>query len=133
MGARRKSREIVLQLLFQAELNQEKEPTRLLEALPHFKKTTVAFERATELFLKILEKKDELDQFIEKYATNWRLSRMSHIDRNILRYAAYELVYCDDIPKEVVLNEAIEIAKVFGTEESSAFVNGILDRISRHD
>lgn len=132
MGLRRKSREIVLQLLFQAELNHEQEPTRLLEALPHFKKTTAAIKRASELFLKILEKKDELDQFIGKYAANWRLSRMSHIDRNILRYAAYELIYCEDIPKEVVFDEAIEIAKAFGTEKSGAFVNGVLDCISRH-
>lgn len=128
MGMRRKSREILLQLLFQAEVNPEKDPARLLEALPYFKKTTAASERASELFLKIYEKRDYLDQFIEKHADNWRLSRMSHIDRNILRYAVYELFYCEDIPKEVVLNEAIEIAKSFGTEESSAFVNGVLDR-----
>lgn len=131
MGVRRKSREILLQLLFQAELNSEKDPKRLLEGFAHFKKKTDAFRRAGALFLEISEKKEELDRLIEKYAEHWRLSRMSPIDRNILRAAIYELFYCDDIPTEVALDEAIEIAKSFGSEESGAFVNGILDKISK--
>lgn len=129
MGVRRKSREILLQLLFQAELHPEKDPQRLLEGLSHFAKNGEASQRASGLFLNISEKKEELDQLIEKHAEHWRLSRMNSIDRNILRSAIYELFYCADVPREVVLDEAIEIAKSFGTEESGAFVNGILDKV----
>ena len=66
---------------------------------------------------------------IERYSDNWKLSRMSGVDRNILRIAVYELMYCNDIPSKVTLNEAIDIGKRFGTDESGAFINGILDGI----
>lgn len=131
MGVRRKSREILLQLLFQAELNPEEDPQRLVDDIVHFKKKTEASLRASTLFLDIFKKKKELDQLIEKHAEHWRLSRMNSIDRNILRSAIYELFYCADVPREVVLDEAIEIAKSFGTEESGAFVNGILDKVTK--
>lgn len=87
--------------------------------------------RAEALFLKIAAHKEELDALIEKSSEHWRLSRMSVIDRNILRYATYELLHCDDVPDEVVLDEAIEISKRFGSEHSAAFVNGVLDRVKR--
>jgi N utilization substance protein B len=70
-----------------------------------------------------------IDSIINRYSEHWRLSRMSTIDRNILRMAIYELVYLRDIPPPVTINEAVELAKKYGTEESGAFVNGILDRI----
>jgi N utilization substance protein B len=70
-----------------------------------------------------------IDDIINRYSEHWRLSRMSKIDRNILRMAIYELVYLRDIPPPVTINEAVELAKKYGTEESGAFVNGILDRI----
>ena len=71
-----------------------------------------------------------MDASIERYSHRWRVDRMSRIDRNILRLAAYELTHCPDLPPRVVLNEAIELAKRFGSEESSAFINGILDRVA---
>lgn len=77
------------------------------------------------------ERREEIDALIEQCSTNWRLRRMPIVDRNILRLAAYELVACPDIPANVSVNEAIELAKSFGTEESRAFVNGIVDRIGR--
>jgi transcription antitermination factor NusB len=75
--------------------------------------------------------RDQLDRKIETCSTNWRMSRMSPVDRNILRLAAYELIHMDDVPSHVTLNEAIELAKKFGTAQSKGFVNGILDRLAR--
>ncbi len=72
----------------------------------------------------------EIDQLIEKHSHNWRLDRMSRIDRNVMRLGVFELKYRPDIPKKVSINEAVELGKNFGTEESSAFVNGLLDRVA---
>jgi N utilization substance protein B len=79
--------------------------------------------------------RDDLDLLIESCSTNWRLERMPIVDRNILRLASFEMVHCSDIPANVSINEAVELAKRFGGAESRAFVNGILDRLSRavHD
>ena len=72
----------------------------------------------------------EIDKLIEEHSHNWRLDRMARVDRSVLRVAVYELRFRDDIPKKVTLNEAVELGKRFGTEESSAFINGVLDRIA---
>ena len=74
---------------------------------------------------------DELDETVSKYATNWKLGRMATIDRNILRIATFELLYHDDIPPKVAINEAIEMAKKYGDKDSSKFVNGVLDKINK--
>lgn len=71
-----------------------------------------------------------LDTLIETHSHNWRLDRMQRIDRNVLRLGVYELKHCADIPKKVTINEAIELAKRFGTEDSASFINGLLDRIA---
>lgn len=71
----------------------------------------------------------EIDAIIERYSSNWKISRMSCVDRNVLRIAVYELLYRQDIPPKVSINEAIDVAKKFGTDESGAFINGILDSI----
>ena len=78
-----------------------------------------------------LGKKGVIDPIIEQYSSNWKLSRMSCVDRNILRIAVFELLYCDDIPFKVSINEAVDIGKKFGTEESGSFINGILDSIRK--
>ncbi|MBX2813697.1 MAG: transcription antitermination factor NusB [Myxococcales bacterium] len=76
----------------------------------------------------------DLDAAIQKVSTKWRLERMAILDRNVLRLATFELLYCaPDVPRKVVLNEAVELAKMFGTSESGAFVNGVLDRIASAD
>jgi N utilization substance protein B len=84
-------------------------------------------------FLKIvkgaIQAKAEIDSILERFSDNWKLSRMSCVDRNIMRVAVYELLYCHDIPSKVSINEAIDIGKKFGTQESGAFINGILDSI----
>jgi N utilization substance protein B len=77
----------------------------------------------------VTEHRQEIDRLIEERSENWRLNRMTIIDRNILRIAIFELLYCGDIPPKVTLNEAIDLGKRYGSEESGSFINGILDRI----
>ena len=79
--------------------------------------------------LGVLEHCEELDRLIEQYSENWRLDRIDVIDRNILRMALFELLYCEDIPPKVTINEAIDLGKRYGSEDSGSFINGILDRI----
>jgi N utilization substance protein B len=85
---------------------------------------------ARELVAAAAARADELDELIASASKNWRIERMSRVDRNILRLGACELVAFRDVPVKVVINEAVELAKRFGTAESSAFVNGVLDRIA---
>jgi len=76
-----------------------------------------------------LEHLDEIDRKITQYAENWQMDRMAAVDRNILRFAVYELIFMDDIPPKVSINEAVNIAKKYSQEESGKFVNGVLDKI----
>jgi N utilization substance protein B len=85
---------------------------------------------AQELVSAAVERAREIDALITKSSKNWRIDRMSRVDRNILRLGACELIAFRDVPVKVVINEAVELAKRFGTAESSAFVNGVLDRIA---
>ncbi|MCD6533569.1 MAG: transcription antitermination factor NusB [Deltaproteobacteria bacterium] len=79
----------------------------------------------------VLDNWEEIDHQIEEHSHNWKLNRMSSIDRNILRIAIFELLFCDEIPPKVSINEAIEIAKTYGDKNSPAFINGILDQIEK--
>lgn len=73
--------------------------------------------------------REDLDRIIERYASHWKVDRMTHVDRTILRIATYELLYCYDIPPKVAINEAIDIGKKYGSEDSGAFINGVLDKV----
>ncbi|MBI3805747.1 MAG: transcription antitermination factor NusB [Nitrospirae bacterium] len=131
MGFRRKARELALQLLFQIDFtgNHIEIPPAFWtenEAAPQVKAFTEL------LVLGVLKHFSEIDQLIEKYAQHWSRERMAAIDRNILRFAIFELLFLKEIPPKVTINEAIEIAKKYGSGDSGAFVNGILDRI-HHD
>lgn len=86
---------------------------------------------ADALVLGVCHNKDRIDKLITEHATNWQLDRMAVIDRNILRFGAYELMFMDDIPPKVAINEAIDIAKKYGDKDSGKFVNGILDKINK--
>ncbi|CAB1079315.1 Transcription termination protein NusB [Olavius algarvensis Delta 1 endosymbiont] len=77
----------------------------------------------------VLETKAEIDILIERFSKNWKIQRMPCVDRNVMRIAVYELLYCEDIPPKVSINEAVDVGKKFGTEESGAFINGIMDSI----
>jgi N utilization substance protein B len=86
---------------------------------------------AERLVCGVAENLESIDRELKSYSTNWALDRMSRVDLAILRLAAYELTYCPDVPRNVVINEAIEIGKRFGTEETPSFVNGVLDHLSQ--
>jgi len=131
VGLRREGRESAVQALYAIELSpaEPREAIHLFWESDRFKPAAKAF--AQELLLGLLDKSAELDKAISAKSPNWSISRMAKIDLAIIRLAAYELLYREDIPKNVTINEAIEIAKKFGSEESPAFVNGILDEISK--
>ncbi len=95
----------------------------------HFFSAEGEDEFARRIVQGVIEHRNEIDQMIEERSEHWRLDRMTIIDRNILRMAIFELLHCDDVPPKVTLNEAIDLGKRFGSEESGSFINGILDRI----
>ena len=131
MGTRRKSRELALQALFQGELAGQNGLLDFEEFCAHFQVNKKAIPYAKKLLDGVQEKADMLNQLISKYAENWRLERMSLIDRNILRLAVYEVHYQDDVPVSVAINEAVEIAKRYSTDDSGPFINGILDAMAK--
>jgi len=129
MGNRRKSRELAMQALFYMDMSQNDSD----ELLEHFCLNFATSKKARPFFLKlvkgVIQARPEIDSIIETFSDNWKINRMSCVDRNIMRVAVYELLYCQDIPSKVSINEAIDVGKKFGTEESGAFINGILDSI----
>jgi N utilization substance protein B len=129
---RRKAREYALQILFQADFKGKKIDNKDLEEFWSDKKESRNVKEFTEEIVRgTLNRLDEIDAIIEKVAENWVLKRMAAVDRNILRFAAYEILYKKDIPSAVTINEAIEIAKKFSSTESAPFINGILDRLAK--
>jgi N utilization substance protein B len=154
MGTRREARERAVQFLFQYDLNP---PENLEAALDQFwvSQQTAALaeekgpatwgekielplptaeESAVRLFAEplirgVIEHRNEIDEHIKKHAKNWELHRMAAVDRNVLRLAIYEMLHREDIPPVVSINEGVDIAKKFSTQDSGKFVNGILDKI----
>lgn len=133
MGARRSGREAALQMLFQLEgsgvsadqavelfwrTNEDADP----EGKPY----------ADTIVRGVADNLDAIDKKVTAASQNWRLERMSRVDRNLLRLGTWELMFRTDVPRAVILDEAVELAKSFGTDESSGFVNGVLDRIAEN-
>jgi N utilization substance protein B len=131
LGKRRKSREFALQTLYQWNVTQRDVRQILDQLRVHFSPKEEGDEFAERIVLGVLEHCSQLDQVIEASSEHWRLDRMSLIDRNILRIATFELLYCSETPPKVVLNEAIDLGKRFGSDDSGSFINGILDRVQR--
>ncbi|PYQ63103.1 MAG: transcription antitermination factor NusB [Acidobacteria bacterium] len=129
MGARRKARELALQMLYQHDMsgNAPEMIVSTFEDLQKSKPNTREF--ATKIFKGTVENLEKIDGMIVQQADNWRIERMAVVDRNLIRMAIYEFLYENDTPKLVIIDEAIEIAKRFGTQKSSQFINGILDGI----
>ncbi len=129
---RRKAREHALQLLFQLDIRKEKPSATVLK---HFWAEYDADEDvkafAEEIVKGTFKHFTKINGIIHQCAKNWSLDRMAVVDRNVLRMAVYEILYRIDIPSSVTINEAIEIAKKYGTDDSGAFVNGILDSVAR--
>ena len=131
MGKRREGREVALQLLFHWDLNiQQSLDGAELELFWEFRPSIPGVRTfATNLLNGVITRQATIDEKITKYTANYELRRISAVDRNILRMAIYEMLYAEDVPPIVAINEAIDIAKKFGTDESGKFVNGVLDRV----
>ncbi len=129
MGKRRKAREIVLQSLYEAEFSDLPWQEILESQTTRRASTTETIEYAGQLFSKTLEVAAELDDKIGSVLENWEMKRVSLIDKNILRFALCEILYFPDVPPKVTINEAIEIANKYSSQEAGKFVNGILDRL----
>lgn len=128
---RTKARERAVQALYQIDVAA----TDLDEALSRFWRSFEPVEREVMDLAEVMVRgvaahRREIDDSIEGVSQNWRLDRMPRVDRNILRLAVFELLYRDDVPVKVVINEAIDLGKKFGSESSGAFINGVLDRIA---
>jgi len=129
MSMRRRAREIALQVLYQLDIDPGAPEKVLALHWENFQPSEPAREFCQRLVEGVLAHQPEIDRLIEENSENWTMKRMAVVDRNILRLAAFELRYCPDIPFKVTLNEAIELAKRFGADDSGAFINGILDKI----
>jgi len=128
MTKRRRAREFALQLLFQYEFTGQSS----FEDFWDSKNVSGEVRDYAEALVRgTVEHKGELDRIIERAAEHWALERMAAVDRNILRLGTYEMIFRDDIPAPVAINEALEIAKKFAATESAPFINGILDRIAK--
>lgn len=131
-GFRTLARERALQALYQVDLASA-DP---IDALSHAWKSeedapdAATLEFSEKLVRGVVGERGEIDQLIERHSHHWRVERMSKVDRNVLRLAVWELLHEQETPRRVVLNEAIELAKRFGTEESGAFINGLLDKVA---
>lgn len=128
MGSRHQARERALQILFQYDIHGKPglwldefwKPLQVDEDTKGFTEQIVAG---------VIQRKVEIDAVLAKYATNWKVSRMPIVDRNILRAGLYELFWMDEVPAKVTLDEAVQLAKSFGDDEASKFVNGVLDKV----
>ena len=130
MRGRRKAREIALQVLYGLNFVDIDVQKALDLFWGNFVAPKAAKEFAAFLVQGTCEHKEELDKLIAGCSDNWSLGRMSKVDINILRLAAFEFLYCDDIPPKVTLNEAVDLGKTFGSENSGSFINGILDALN---
>jgi N utilization substance protein B len=130
MGRRRKGREIAVQVLYGIDLAGNGPEGTFDRLIGNFEVEPAAADFARSLVRGVTEHRDKMDSLIAEVSEHWRLDRMAVVDRNILRLAAYELIYRPDVPPAVILNEAIEIAKEYGSADSAAFINGVLDRVA---
>jgi N utilization substance protein B len=131
MGRRSKARQIVLQMLYEADVNSDIDPDSVRASIEERLNDEKNSQFAWSLFAGVMEMRPALDKQLEEAAENWTLSRMAPTDRNALRIGAFELLH-SDTPDRVAIDEALELAKKFGSKQSSQFVNGILDKfISR--
>ncbi|HUC90851.1 MAG TPA: transcription antitermination factor NusB [Paenibacillus sp.] len=137
---RRLAREIAVQSLYQMEMNEVDAENAVAMIVEEAKQEESELEadtaglaqvarRAFELTAGVNERRAAIDDLLQHYLTGWQMDRLSRVDRQILRVACYELVYREDVPPKAAINEAIELAKHFGTDESGKFVNGVLGKV----
>ena len=131
MGLKRRSRELALQMLFQMDMGTVQLKDLEENFLPQASAAEMAKVMALQMVRNTWDRLADIDRHLRNLAEHWDLARMAAVDRNILRLATYEILYDAEIPKSVAINEAIEIVKRYSTEESSKFVNGILDKLEK--
>jgi N utilization substance protein B len=132
MGPRRKAREYALQMLFQWDITHDAIEQIIATFFQNQPEESAAIaDFARNLVTGTIEHVEEIDRLIQRHAEHWRLDRMAIVDRNLLRLATQEFLYDSGTPKTVIINEAIEIARRFSTQESPQFINGILDSIKK--
>jgi len=130
VGLRRTARECALQILFQAEFKGEHQEKKSLINAATQKKMVPKVKVFTDCLVEgVTTHQKEIDAIIKTHVEHWSPDRLSIVDRNILRFAIYEMLYLNDVPHKVSIDEAIEISKIYGSENSGAFVNGILDHV----
>jgi len=132
MRRRTKARECALKVLYQIEMtkdNYDDSLRKFWERESEVEKAVMEF--AGQLVKGVKDNAKQIDETISKYTTNWQIGRMAVVDRNILRVATFEILYLDDIPPKVSINEAVDIAKKYGDKNSGKFVNGVLDKINK--
>jgi N utilization substance protein B len=125
LGRRRGARKLALDILYQHELTG----TPVAEILNRYH-SNPAYEFAEEVVMGVTDHLDELDGLISYHAEDWSIERMPVLDRNLLRMALFEMLYLDDVPSAVAINEAVELAKIYSTEDSSRFINGVLGTVA---
>ena len=126
---RRKARELALKMLYQMEVNLDAVDgalERYLNVFPH-QDDIVDYTRS--LLSGVKRERENLDRYIAEASEHWKISRITYVDRNILRVAVFEMLYSPEVPPKVAIDEALELAKKFGGEDSKDFINGVLDRI----
>ncbi len=128
-----KTREHIFKLLFLSEFNQAEEmPEQIslyFDGMEDLNPTEQAY--MEDKYRKVREHLEEIDGILNKNSTGWKTSRMSKVDLNLLRLAVYEMKYDQDVPVKVAINEAVEISKIFGGDDSSSFINGVLGKVAR--
>jgi transcription antitermination factor NusB len=129
MGTRRKARELSIQILFAMEFMSVDQDEMVELVCKNFDSSRSARAFSGELVRGVRENIEHLDNVIRRSSKNWRIERMSIVDRSILRLAVYEMLYRKEIPYKVSIDEAVELGKRYGTEESGSFINGVLDNI----
>jgi N utilization substance protein B len=131
-GPRRQAREAALQVLFAVDVGHEVDPESAFdEVLREFSLPQRARERALELVRGVAANRKAIDEVISSCSTHWKVERLATVDRNVLRIASYELLFEPSVPAEVVMDEAVEVARRFGGGPSPSFVNGVLDQIAK--
>ena len=134
MRKRTRSRECALQILYAFDIRKT---VSLAELANDYWQKNIEDEIIREFSMVLvdgtLNHRKDIDKFIAAYADNWRIERMAVIDRNIIRMATFELLYMEQIPPKVAINEAVDLAKKFGDDESGRFVNGVLDKINKQE
>lgn len=129
--SRRLAREAALRVLFQVEVGRDELDAAIAYNASELDLDDKALRFTEKLARGVMKHRSELDELLNSYAVDWTIERMAYVDRNVLRLAAFEMLYDDETPAGVAINEAVELAKRYGTDDSGKFVNGILGNIAR--